>query len=165
MAEKRRPGKGRTKKAIVLLVILAALSLGVFFILTNSKEKSNADPFFETVEKQYFSLFNSVFPNPDGYEFHSLEVYSIRDENIPDRYHYFFHAKYNAYIEMEKEWSEIDDVTFGDSGGIEGFYCLSWDSIEGYEKINERFNRAVKEGEKKVYSLEEIKLLLEQNQP
>lgn len=155
----------RFKKPAFWVIAAAVVACAVLALCFLTNQRRYADPMFETVEKQYFRLFNKTFSDPEGYEFHSLEVYSMKDENIPHRWHYFFHAKYRAFIEIDQEWSEIEEVTFGDSSGLEYFYCLTWDSIEGYEQVNDEFNQAVKEWKKKTYTMEEIRTLLAQNKP
>ncbi len=75
----------------------------------------------------------------------------------------YAHAKYAGLIESNEEWAEIDEVYFGDDGLLYSFYCLHWDSIEGFEDVNAQYERAIKEGVKKVYTPEEIEALLEKN--
>lgn len=89
----------------------------------------------------------------------------MEDENLKGVVHYYIHAKYRAYIDILEEWDDIDEVSYGDNERIENSYSLSWDSIEGFEDVNERFNKAVKDGTHKTYTAEEIETLINNNKP
>ena len=153
-------------KWIVLILLLAISLIIVAFVLAHF-EKSKNSYSFDQVEKVFFEKFNFSFPDQKDYEFHSLDAYCIEDENIPDTYHYFVDAKYKAYFnysddEDDNGWYEIEEVHFG-RNGLDAYYCLNWDNIEGFEKENELFNKAVKEGHHKSYTQEEIQKLIEEN--
>ena len=157
--KKKRIGPALRKPSVILPVLAVLVIAALAIILTACGKKYS----FEQVENQYFHIFNSAFQDPEDYEFHSLEAYCMEDDNLPGKVHYFIHAKFKGYIDIDEEWAEIEEVFYGDNGELEGFYCLSWDSIEGFEDINEQFDRAVKEGQKKTYSMQEIQELIDQN--
>jgi len=160
--------KGNKKKLFsgkckILILAFALIVSGVVLYFVLSKNKDKKEYSFTEIENQFFYMFNVTFPKPENYEFYSVEAYCIDDDNISGMVHYFVHAKYKAFIDIENKWAEIDEVAFGDNGRLENSYCLSWPSIDGFESENELFQRAVREGTKKSYSAQEIQELLRKN--
>lgn len=141
-----------------IVVIILMLLGGRLYIVRRPKNIP-----FAQVEEQYFHNFNVTFPNPEKYSFESFDAYCMEDKKLKGVLHYFIHAKYRAYIDILREWDDIDEVSYGDNGEIENTYCLSWDSIEGFEDVNEEFNKALKEGIHKTYTTEEIENLIKNN--
>lgn len=135
---------------MVMLLIAAS-------VFINNREKKYP---FDQVAENWAFLFNRIW---DQYEMHSLEVYFMKDDILPGVVNCYAHAKYAGFVETDEDWAEIDEVYFGDDGLLYSFYCLSWDSIEEFEDVNAEYERAVKEGVKKVYTPEEIEALLEKN--
>ena len=152
-------------KYLVIIPVSAALVIALLTVIIACGGKEDKEYLFDEVADNYAFIFNRIFYNPEGYKFHSLDIYCLEDDDLPGIVHYFVHAKYRAYIEIDEEWAEIDEVYYGDNGMLESFYCLSWDTIEGFEEVNEQFNIAVKEGHKKTYSIQEIQDIIDRNKP
>ena len=148
---------------ISLIIILIVACIFVFFLFHEREKKYS----FDEIEKDWFTRFNFTYPNSDEYEINSLDVYCIEDDNLPQVVNYYVHAKFKAYNNFPEfdmvGWDEIDEVSYGRNGHIEVSYCLSWDNINGFESINEDFNKAIKEGYHKSYTQEEIEKLIEEN--
>ena len=145
--------------ALAAVLILAGLL--IYFVRKPDKMKYS----FDKIEEQYFYNFNVAFPNADNYSFESVDAYCIEDEEQKNVIHYYIHAKYKAYIDILEKWDNIDEVSYGTNEKLENSYSLSWDSIKGFEDVNENFKKAVKEGVHKSYTAKEIETLINQNKP
>ncbi len=148
-------------KKWIIITIISMIAVTITFFVINEKRSANYS--FDETANDYFYRFNYAFPDSDKYMFHSLEAYYIEDDDLPGIVHYFFHAKYTAYIELLEKWSDIEEVAYGHNGKLENSFCLSWDNLDGFEDAVAQFNRAVKDGVKKTYTMQEIQKLIEKN--
>ena len=161
--------KEQQKKGRSVILKLSALfvfaTLAVALIIVYRKK--NVRYSFSEIEKNWALDFNFTYPDPAEYEIHSLDIYCVKDDNLPKTFQYYVRTKYKSYNDFPEfgiiGWGEVDKVSFGTNGRIEGSYCLSWDNIDGFESVNEEFNKAVKEGHHKSYTQEEIRKLIEEN--
>lgn len=146
---------GPIKKITIIVIIVLALALiGTvsFFIL----KKDNYEVDFSTNEAKFFYIFGKDYV-PNEYTIKSLDAYYLDEgDSTPagdNTGTYFFHIVYRFYFEHDEKWYDIDEVDYGPYGYIENCYCLSWDDIEGFEEINEKFQQAVKNGVHKSYDV------------
>ncbi len=145
-------GRTKSKKMYVVFGIVAALIVAAVVILAVLFRKDPVS--FEENDKLYFKMFANLWEE-DQYEFESLDAYYLSDTGK-----YYYNAKYSAYIELEEAWSSIDEVRYGGYAKFYNCFCLSWDSLYGFEAENEEFKRAQLEGVHKTYTQSEIEALL-----
>lgn len=143
------------------IIALAFVVLCVFQI----KGKDNKDYHYEEAERQFFYIFNRSFPDPDGYHFRSLETYCLEDEISSERMYIFIRAQFDGYVEIDNEWADMDLVYYGENGHVDAFFGLNWKNLEGFEKQVEQYQKAVKEGIKKTYTMEEIQEMIDKYKP
>lgn len=148
----------RTKKEIFVILLV----IGIILILTIAViiRKTTSDGVsFDDNEKaffQYFSYFNS---NSEEYKVKNLDAYYY-DNGTPLGI-YFFRVQYSCCYEEENKWYDIDEVIYGSKGKIENSYCLSWDSLNGFEEKNKEFQQAVKNGVHKSYDVSKFQEYLD----
>ena len=163
---KNKTGVFLRRGLFIFLIILAILA-GVFVWISFSKGKENNKISFNAIEEQYFAMFNYDYPDPNSYEFQSLEAYAIEDEDAPWRVYYFVHERYRGWVEIDNEWADYDVVYYGDNGHLENFFCVNEPQafLEFYREAMERYNKAIKEGVKKAYTLVEIQEMIDKYKP
>lgn len=142
------------KKMNVVIIIIAsiliiAIIVGVSFLWLKGKVS------FDANDKEFFRQIALVYEE-DEYQLHSLDAYYLSDTKT-----FFYNAKYTSYSPIDEKWYDVDEVKYGTIGKFHNFYCLSWDSLHGFEGVNEEFKQAVKEGVHKTYTQEELQKLLD----
>lgn len=163
--EDKRISKSKKWFGAVCIAVIILVLLGVVLFFDHRAKIKKENDYFDQILEQYFYNFNVAFPDSESYSFESLDAYCMEDENKKGVIHFYVNAKYKAYIDISEEWDDIDEVSYGDNGELENSYSLSWDSIEGFEDVNESFNKAVKEGTHKTYTIKEINDLINNNKP
>lgn len=146
-------GHIKSKKIVIIIIaLIAIISIGgiVFFILNNDKEVS-----FDSNDKEYFKMYVNLF-EPGEYEVHSLDAYYLEDTKT-----FYYNGKYTCYSSTDDTWYDVDEVSYGSIGHFENSYCLSWDSLYGYDEVDDEYKRALKEGVHKTYTQKEIQDLLD----
>jgi len=157
--------KGIFKKRLLVSCIAFILIAGVIIVgVVLVKGKEDNKKIIDTMAAGVFYNLNGTFQKSEYCEIHSVDGYCIENKNKPYS-NCFINVKYRAYLDFEDKWYEIDEVYYGKEGHVEGFYCLNWDSIEGFETEHEEFERAVKDGYHKEFTSEEIRQLREKNKP
>ncbi len=139
-------GHTKCKKKIIIVSVLVVLALAeLVFVLMRSRAN-----IFDVNDERFFYFFENS-NEPGEYEVYSLDAYYLEEEK-----EYFYNVKYSLYIPSLDEWSDIDEVLFGNYGMFHNFYCLNWDDLDGFVEAKARFNRAKKEGIHKTYTMEGI---------
>ena len=154
----RENGNIKKRKFIVIGSIIVVI--GIALIIFWMKYRDYYAVSFDAGEEYFFEEFNWLFDNPDEYEFESLDAYYYK-ENFNSIGKYYFHAVYSYWFEVDDEWHDIDKVEYGTYGKLSGSFCLSWDSLEGFESDYEDYLKAVENGVHKSYTKEEIYELIE----
>lgn len=142
----------KSRKKVTIAIVVAIIIIGVISLLIYRKYKVS----FELNDKAYFNMFTNSFEQGEC-EFKSLDAYYLRDTRT-----YYYNAKYTFYEEIEGKWCDVDEVAYGSIGHFENMYCLSWDTLHGFDEVDKEFKRAVKEGVHKTYTEEEIQEMLEE---
>lgn len=151
---------GATKKKIIIVASLFCLMIGAVIIFVCLKKDDTIT--FDESEKAFFQMFSRMYTNPDNYKITSLDAYYYAGEKDSDGM-YYFHFVYSAYSEIEESWMDIDEVDYGPIGIIYNVYSLSWGNLEGtgFEKVNEEFQQAVKNGVHKSYDVSKFQEYLD----
>ena len=171
MSESEHSNDNRTavfwRRGLFIFAIILAVSTGVLVWISFSKREEKNNISFNAIEERYFTMFNKDYPDPEDYKFQSLEAYAIEDEDAPWRVYYFVHERYRGWVEIDNEWADYDVVYYGDNGSLENFFCVNatQDILEFYREPMERYNKAVKEGVKKTYTLAEIQKMIDLYKP
>ena len=152
------------KIGICVFICFIIIACGVLYII-QVKGKQNKDYHVDEAERQFFYIFNRTFSNPEGYHFRSLETYCLEDDISPERVYIFIRAQFDGYIEIDNEWADMDLVYYGENGHLDSFFGLNWEDIEAFERHVEQYQKAVKEGVKKTYTLAEIQEMIDKYKP
>ena len=147
---------------IMLMSVIIGFSIAWYVRHTTQKEY-----FFKDVEAQFFYIFNSTYPISELYRFKSMEAFCMDNQENEGGDHYFVHACYSAYSELDEKWNEIEVVRYGDNGNLENAFFLNWPNnvLEHYQGAQTLYQRAVKEGIKKTYTMEEIQEMIDKYKP
>ncbi len=64
---------------IVIIFIFATLAVALIIVY----RKKNVRYSFSEIEKNWATTFNYVYLDPAEYEIHSLDIYCVKDDNLP----------------------------------------------------------------------------------
>ena len=141
------------KKVLIIGVLFCAIVLGAIVGVVIVMNKGVAEADFSKSEEAFFQFWSRSHTVPEYYEIKSLDIYYYC-EDVPGALGtYYFHVIFSEYLDFEDEWYDVDEVLYGPIGKISSFYCLSWDSLAGFEEVNRKFQLAVEEGTHKSYDV------------
>ena len=150
---------GPAKKRIWIIIIAAVLLITAAVAYIYTRNSGSEEVSFSENERVFFQMFGREFSDSSEYRIKSLDAYYYDDgekEGFPSSYPtgtYFFRVVYSFYFDVEDEWYDVDEVKYGSYGKIDNMYCLSWDSLSGFEEVNRKFQLAVEEGTHKSYDV------------
>lgn len=82
-----------------------------------------------------------------------VEIQSVDAYNVENRYYY--HITYSYISPVTNEWTDADLVYFG-TNQIDRYFSLKWDDFGDMAEDRDAYYSAVKNGEHKSFSQEEI---------
>lgn len=144
--------ESRNIKKLLIIAIIILLVVGcALWVLSRRRGKIS----FEMNDQAFAESFTNLNEFPEQYDFISLDAYYDSNTGM-----YYYNAKYNLYIEIEKEWDEIDAVFYGNEGRIINFFCLNWADLSAFKDEKNGYENALKDGTHNTYTKEEIQQLL-----